>query len=226
MKKSFSVILLFLGLTLQMMGQKVFEGTLEFKMSLTGEGAETMSAFMPTGTTYKFKGSNILFKMEGGMTALMMGVILIKDGTTYMIKDPEKVVYVFKAEDEKPSPKPKVTKEDEVLTILDYKCQKYTVETTTNETSATVLVWATTEINIPKPKGQNGGAMGPGSLVEGVEGVALKKQTTMNIGGKVLMMEELVTVVKPEKLSAKLFKIPKGYEEKPGSEIMNSMGGN
>ncbi len=226
MKKILSIFLVLSALALQSYAQKSFEGTITFSMKVMGSGAEMMAAFMPTGSIHQYKGADYLMKFEGGMMGSMMGDILMKDGVVYAVKTDEKTAYKFEdeANGEAP-PKPNISKEDEVIEILGYKCQKYLAETETPQGPVSVYVWATQDLKIAKPKtsGKSSMMMSSSLFMEGVDGVVLKKMTNIDAMGMTLTTVETVTEIKAGKLSKKLFVIPKNFAMKTGQELMEQM---
>lgn len=196
--------------------QSTFEGTIRFKMTYTGEGADQYAAFAPTGVEYKFKGSNMLATMEGGMAA-MMGKILVQGdkGIAYMVKDTEQVAYKLSDDDDaatEDGTEVTVTKENETIIIQGYKCQKYKQVVKSNDTEAVVYVWATDDIKLAKPKKRSRKAKG--AMMDGIEGFPLKKVTTMDLmGTKITSTEEVESITKGG-VADKDFEIPSNYEIK------------
>ena len=210
--------------------QKPFEGTIKFTFKIMGEAAQQLEAFMPTGSNHSIKGSDYLIQTEGGMIKSMLGDVLIKggEGATYMIKENDKIAYKFTDEDNdgQDSPaKPVVTVEDEILEIAGFKCKKYKVELDSPQGPLTIFVWATNDLKAPAiPK--KAGGMGSSSSVfmEGVDGIILKKMTSISQMGMSFTTIETANEVKAVKMSKKLFKVPGGYAVKPGKELMDKLG--
>jgi hypothetical protein len=200
---------------LTLRAQKAFEGMITYKIQLMGENADQLAAFMPEAYQYKIRGNLIRFHMEGGITAALLGDILIdtKKGDAFMIKEAEKTAYLIKDTGETP-PGPVVEPEEEVITILGYPCQKYKV-TTPAETGSTVqYVWATRDIQIVKPQKSNGTApAGAGQiLIEGLDGFPLKVMTTVPEGGLILVMT--ASEVELLKIDKSDMEIPKDFTVK------------
>ena len=173
-----------------------------------------MAAFMPTSYEYLISESNLRMKINGGMSAAMLGDMLIlgEEDKSYMIKDAEKTAYLM-ADDEDDSAeemKPEVEKTDETKTISGYDCQKYIVKMKTDGPpgEAVQTMWMTEDLQIKRPKGaeKNGGAV----FVNGVEGFPMMIETkTM---GFTMVMK--VTEVEKMSIPSSTFEIPKGYEIK------------
>ncbi|MEM0995673.1 MAG: DUF4412 domain-containing protein [Bacteroidota bacterium] len=211
--------------------QETFQGTLNYGFKFSGEGIEQAQAMLPTGMEMIIRKSDVIVEMQGGMMAMMMGKILTlgKKGKTYMIKDSEETIYVMDVEkmkdDAGDAPKPKITKEDETLTIAGYECQKYKVTMETPQGEMTQQVWVTDQIKLPKSEGAGGpgGGLTSGLTMEGLPGLPLK--TMINQGPiTVIMTAKTVDPGVPDK---KLFKLPKGYdkEEFDMKSMMGGMGG-
>ncbi len=213
MKKLFNLIAILL-ISLTTFAQ--FEGKIVFDSKLMGEGAEQMQAFMPKSYVYHVKGNDLLFKMNGGMAAMMLGEILI-DGdkqTSYMMKHAEKKAIKITgdevADDNDSGPKPNIVKEDEMLTIAGYKCQKYRVEVGSGEDKMTQFIWVTSDIKIKPPKKGAPKTM-KSVFVDGIDGFPLKIMVSMNALGANLTMTMTAIEVDENKLDKAKFKIPDGY---------------
>ena len=234
MKKTLFYLLALLLMTGSAFAQKPFEGTLTFDFKFLGEGADQIAAFAPTAMVYQVRGSDMTLEIQGGMMAAMMGKILINGKTeeTYMIKDAEQTAYrIVQSEEDKAEEKTeiasKVTKEDEIITIMGYKCQKYKVVIDAQGEEVTSYVWATEELKITPPKKTDG--MVKGSLnMKDVPGIPLKKMTTLNMGGMSITQVETLKKIDTEKLPKNAFDIPAGYkvEDMDPATMMGGMMGN
>lgn len=230
MKKIYSLLFAMILSTSALTAQEVFQGEIDFSMKMMGEGVEQMEAFLPTGMAFTVGKKDMIFSMEGGMAAAMMGNILIKGkkGESYMIKDSEKTAYKIKVpkdNNDAEEMKPKVEKQDEMLTICGYECQKYKITAETPRGEVTQYVWVTDKLKFPEMKGGNG-APGAGLAsikMDGVKGLPLKMMSS-TMGFTTIITAEKVAPGTPDK---KMFKIPKGYkvEEMDPSAMMGGMGG-
>jgi hypothetical protein len=206
-------IFAFLVLASPAIAQKTFEGKMVYTIELMGEGADQMAAFMPQNYEYVVKGKKLKFKMNGGMTAAMMGEIIV-DGETeeaWMLKHEEQTAYTFpKDEEQEASPTPKITKEDEVINISGYECQKYKVVTETeNGEVNTQYLWVTDKIKLDrssKAKEFNTGSF----FLDGIDGMPLKIMME-NMGMTMIMT---ATTIDQKRVSDSEFAIPDNYEEK------------
>lgn len=213
MKKLTACIAVVLVLSAEVKAQKYFEGNIEFKLSVMGEGADKMSAFMPSGYNMHFSSSgDLLFKTNGGMMAGILGEIISKgkNGESYLVKRNEKTVYKMPAADITPKTLPVIQKENETITISGYKCQKYKVTTKeANNMTQVKYVWVTDQIIIKKPKGniQTTASV----FVDGISGFPLKIMTEM-MGITTVMTCITINKTKPD---PSLFVIPKNYTVKP-----------
>jgi hypothetical protein len=214
MKKSIFLLIVMFFVTSVTFAQRTFEGTIRHEIKYLGESADQMAAFAPSGTVYMILGNDLKFRLEGGMTAAMMGDILVKgkEGISYMLKDDEQIAYKFTSDDEEVEEvHPVITKEDEIITIVGHQCQKYKVVTTTEEGEVVTYVWTTLDFVFPKFKGSSTS----GNVVfEGVPGVPLKHMTTMDMMGMSITTIYTAIELTEGKLSAEEFEIPENYEIK------------
>lgn len=215
MKKiSLSLLVLFL-LAFSAQAQQNFMGKIRYSVKLTGEGADQMSAFMPTSYNYYIGDKMLKFTMDGGLTAAMMGEMVVHAETekAYMVKHAEQVAYEITSDEDakdEEGPKPTVTKMDEVIDIEGYKCQKYKLETEMEGETATQYMWVTDKIRLDNMGGKNmksGGEL----FVEGIEGFPLKIESeTMGMTMTMTAVEVLEKAYDDQE-----FEIPDNYEIKP-----------
>jgi len=222
MKKTLILIFSLISLS-SAWAQSTFEGTIAYSFKLTGDMAEQVASFMPTGYTIKTKGNNSLVAMEGGMMAAM-GTIL-HDGAadvTYMLDKTNKKALKMKADKNEVEPEVKVTKEAEVVEIAGYRCQKYKVIMTTDEGSVTQYIWAASDLKVTPSKSGSGNMSGI-SFIKGIDGAPLKIVSTQEQLGTMIITATKVT---PENLDASLFRVPEGYkvEDFDPAKMMGGMG--
>lgn len=194
--------------------QKTFEGKLDFEINLLGD-AGMMAAFMPSGYTYYFQGSDILFKMNGGMAATMMGEILMNgnDGVGYMIKHGEKTAYKIEADEgdsKSTGGAPEITRENETLDILGYKCQKYKVKIQAEGMDVVQYMWVTSELKLKKPKSSEKMPSGNNLFIEGLEGFPLKVVSDIPMANA--KMEMIAVQISEESLAKGMFIVPPDYK--------------
>ena len=222
MKHYIVLITLFLvAITVQ--AQKSFEGRIVYSVELSGEGAEDMAPFMPENYEFVVKGEKIKFMMKGGMAAAMLGEFISKDNDdkVWMIRHNEKRAYYFpKDEGEEEVDNAEVTKEDEVLTISGYECQKYKIVTSfPNGESVTQYVWTTDKIKFASAKKAR--RMNTGVFFQkGLEGFPLKVQA----GNAEITMIMTATIVDKSKIANSEFEFPDTYEKKE-YDPSNPLGG-
>lgn len=210
--------------------QAPFQGTMKYDFKFMGEGIEAYEAMLPTGMEINVLKTDVLTEIKGGMVAMMMGRTLskTKKGLSYMIKDSEETIYVMdpkkmKNDEEKDAEvEPVITKEDEVITISGYECQKYSVVQGEN----TAYVWSTDKFVMPKSKGgeaPSGGGMSGMINMKGISGTPLKIMTTQ-MGMTVTITASEISTTAPDK---SMFKLPKGYakEDFDMEKMMGGMGG-
>lgn len=217
MNKYWTILFCFLLISFSTKAQNGFEGEMVFEISLSGEGASELAPFMPTGYFFKMKGPDLLFKMEGGMMAAMLGEMLIKgdEGVGYLMKHDERYAYRFSLDVQESGVVPTVTETGESETILGYSCKKYRV-LTIDESSGEELeafYWVTQEINLHGAAANSQGAKN--LQVMGIKGCVLK--TTTNQMG--FLITNQLKSIKPQALSASLFKIPSDYTTKEAKEL-------
>lgn len=186
-----------------------FQGVIKYDYKVLGEGMGGMEAMMPTGMNLTIGKKGMIVEMQGGMMAAMMGTILSTKDGGYMIKNEEKTVYKLDPEketEEKDAAPSSVVKEDEVIEILGYSCQKYKTTSTGGPMGETVTyVWATDGIVFPKFSQVKGAQS---MAVEGVPGTALKTSTSV-MGMTIVNTAIEISKEKPNK---KLFKLPKAMK--------------
>jgi Domain of unknown function (DUF4412) len=212
------------------MAQSPFQGTIQYKMDFAGEGVESMQAMLPTGMVIAVLKTDVMSELQGGMAAMMSGrtITKTKNGISYTVKDSEEKIYVTDPEkmkgDGDPTEaniKPQVTKEDEVITIAGYECQKYKVVANTPRGESTAYyVWTTDQFVIPKSSHGAGSNISGMMNIEGVSGTPLKIMAEQGPVTVTITADEVITRL-PDK---KLFKLPKGYT-KEVSDASSMMGG-
>lgn len=187
------------------LGQDKFEGSIVYTYKVPIEISDMYAALVPTSMEVHASHDAVLVRIKGGMMEQMVGDIVTTPKESVMIKHGEKAVYVLPA-DAAQQPVPKVTKEDEVIDILGYSCQKYRVEIETAMGLQVNYLWVTDKyaINLKGGKGMEG------LTFKGIEGLTLKTMTTQND----LTMVMTATSVDVKKLKNTFFEVPKGYERK------------
>lgn len=234
MKRITLLLSLFLMAFAAVNAQKSFEGTLEYDMKLMGEGADQVSAFMPTKQIMQFGNGNMTLEMEGGMMAAMMGKVLVqsKENKVFMIKDAEQtaieLVQEDEAEEEEDGPAPEITELDETITIEGYECKKFKVVMDSDAGPVTQYLWVTKDIKLDMPNKKRDGIGNNPLSVDGIEGIPLKIMSTMDMGGMEMTSIMTASKVEAEKFGKDTFKVPKGYdiEKKSAQELFGGMMGN
>lgn len=197
-----------------LIAQKPFAGTVNFKWNIAGEGAEMMEAMMPTNLVVVFgkAGSRVTF--EGGMMSAMFGefVYNAKSDKSYMIKADEEVAYLMSDEEENAQPVSSYDKEDEIITIQGYACQKYKMTSMSNGVESVSYVWLTNDI---KPYHSDKGSKIGFNGVSADMGFPMKIVTSAD-GITVTMTAEKIDPTVPNKA---LFAVPKGYDVKPYTDM-------
>lgn len=216
MKKLLSTFLLILAFGSSVYAQNGFEGQITFNVKLMGEGADQMAAFMPSAYNYVFKGGDLKFWMEGGMTAAMMGeiVVLGGEGKAYMVKHDEKTAYLMPGSEDDDAGNDQdieVEKLDSTKKILGYSCRKFKItQKAEGGEDAVQYFWTTPDIRFDRNSStdQHAGGM----FVEGVEGFPLMVISTMDMGGNKMTSVMTVTKIDERSVSADEVSVPGDYE--------------
>lgn len=200
--------------------QKLFEGHIKYKFQISGEGAESMEAFMPTSMELFVSKKGMVTKMNGGMMAAMMGNIIVNDNGAYILQDAEKkALEIDKEEMEKEAAEaeePVIEKLKETEKIQGYKCQKYKT-TTKDESGAEVVsfMWVCSDYKMPEFKSPTSSNV----TVKGVEGMVLKTSSE-TMGFTVTLLAEEIDTKAPDKA---MFSVPSDYTVEKFD--VNSFGG-
>ncbi|MCG8574364.1 MAG: DUF4412 domain-containing protein [Flavobacteriales bacterium] len=223
------ITLLFLGLFATLVNaQDNFEGKIKYEMEYSGEDIEGLVSMMPAAYVYEFSEYGFKFTVEGGMMAMMMGTMMTnaEEEVLYILKENEKMAYkIDTSEDEEDDSEddmeeiPVIVKEDEVLEIAGYECQKYSLTSkeqqlndagVMEEVETTVYVWVTDELSVGTDVDGEEISMG-NIFLQGVKGFPLKVETTMIMGeGKTVMIQTAV-LVEEKKYSKSDFEVPSDY---------------
>lgn len=193
------------------------EGMASFRMKITGEMADLLGPMMPNRMILRFKDGNTRISMEGGIAAAMMGDILYlgAEDKSYMVKDKEKTAYKMpekSSEVESAAPVIEFLGEEQVN---GYTCKKYHVVIQTDkEGTIDQILWATPDIQAPKPKKTSTGGSGAALFVKGVEGFPVKVEQNVKQAG--INLTQTIDLEKYETApqDASLFVIPDNYKIK------------
>lgn len=203
-----------LGLTTAF-AQKTFQGTLEYKISLTGEYAEMLAGLIPEKYIFEVLKNDFLMYMQGGMVSEMMGRVLYQDksGETYIIMDSDKIIYTLGSE-QTATVQTTIEETDETREILGYTCKKYQVTTVVDTLTTTQTVWANNTYVLPKVKNPDGLNMNATFYIDGIKGLPML--TEIDVDGMILLME--LTHIDFNKPNNENFSLPKDYAVKPYEE--------
>jgi hypothetical protein len=205
MKKTALLFICFIATT-NLYAQKVFEGHINYSFKIMGEGMDSYAAMMPTSMDLFSSKKAMMVKINGGMMENTMGETVSTPKGSYMIKHSEKTTYAFNSNAETSEETPTVVKEDEVLTISGFSCQKYKVTRSTPMGEQTSYAWINSDYKLPLM-----GAKGAESMaVPGVPGIVLKTMVSQGPMTVVLTASEFIT----GKQDKKYFTVPKGYAKK------------
>jgi hypothetical protein len=200
-----------------------FEGKIVYSMEVKGENAAMLGSMMPNKMEMHFLGKDIMVRTVGGMAAGAMGDIITMGakGKTYMVVHKKKKVYDMtdNGEKELSADKLPVIKEMGQENVNGYFCTKYSVTfPKSNGNELFQYLWATKEIDVPKPDGK---ASRSQMFLDGVEGfpVRMDQYITLNqMGGMSINIESNLTEISKDKPDAALFVIPSKYKEEPFDE--------
>lgn len=203
-------VIAFLVGSSSLMAQSKFQGTVKYSWNISGEGVEAFQFMMPTGSTLITSKHGSRLIIEGGMMSEMMGEIAYnaKSKKSFQLKVDAKTASELPADEAPTGPEPTITKEDEVIEILGYSCQKYRVESMQNGAETTQYVWTTDAFSI-YDSGKNASiSMGTSTKLEGFPMKIVVTEGPVT-------MEMLVTELTPGKPSKALFSVPKDYTMEP-----------
>lgn len=198
-------------LALNGFSQKPFEGIITYNVSISGDGAEAVQAFMPTEFKYYFKNSSVKLVMSGGFSA-MLGEYLIdgNKGISYLVKHEEKSYSVLKDESNAKSTE-NSNFLGETLFIEGYECKKYeSVTTNENGEKTTSYLWTTDKISIKFSKKESMNSNMQMLFGSSNKGFPLKV-VSENQGFNLTLT---ATSIDKRKLSKKEFQVPKNYQLK------------
>lgn len=224
MKKALFYLLLVFFSATTLSAQKTFQGTIEYKYEMKGEGAEMMAAFMPEKMVVKYGEKSMLTLMEGGMMGTMMGKIVVngETGENFVVKDDEQAVYMIKTEDIEEEAagkeKPKIEKLGEQKEILGYSAQRYKITTMQEGTEMVQYVWITEELKAPEVDSPAGNQMGGMVSTEYIPGFPLEMEVAIPETGMTLLLA--ATNIDKTKVDASEFARPEDYEMKDFEEMM------
>jgi hypothetical protein len=224
MKKTILLLLAILLIVPSAFTQKIVLGTVDYSYKVIGEGADQMAGMMPNKMVIKYGKNGLSSKMEGGMMAASMGKTVVngETGDVFMIKESEKVLYVMSKEEIKAEAdkvgETDVKSFDDTKTIMGYKCKKYTQSITMQGQTVEQTLWATDELKTPDYESEAfRGMAGQGGLNFDIDGFPMLIEIGLPMANLTLQLE--VSNIDFGKIPAKEFEKPKGYTEKPFSEM-------
>jgi hypothetical protein len=169
----------------------------------------------PTKMVLKIKNENAVMLMDGMMK--METLYLKGKDASYKINRDAKTYSVLPPPKEDPNNKVdiKVTKTGETAKVLEYPCNKYLVNVTTQGNSISYFVWTTTAIKDFDLKSLARQRMGnqETNFYEKLEGVPLKTEMTSPQGKMTMECAE----IKKQSIPSSEFEIPSDFKEVPFS---------
>lgn len=195
--------------------QQLFEGKITYEFSLSGEGSEAFSMFMPTSMTIDALKGNSNVELQGGFTAGVGRYFTnVKKNKTYRVVDDEETVYESTIEETTPSNQT-IVKLDETATIAGFICQKYVITQIVDGNTSISYVWVNSDFYMTNATNGSGG-LGGLITIDGLSGLCLKVESF----SEGITVSITATEVSFEKPSKNLFKIPKKYKVLPEASGM------
>jgi hypothetical protein len=205
-------------LSLRLLAQEPFEGTIEYDFSVSGAMAQMAKNQVPKRQVMKYGKNKMLMITEGGAMP-MKSLVDVEKNVTYMINDKEKSAKRLKNNSEKTADQkasddskdePIVTKLDEKAEILGYTCTKYkVVAKAMMGMEVTQYVWAAEKLKQPFDTKSKESLKSAGAI-KGIEGIPLKMVSEM--GGIDFKTTMTAVSVKKEKIPGSEFELPKDYK--------------
>jgi hypothetical protein len=226
MRKVLFTLSLLLTIHWGLQAQKTMQGTVVYNYSVSGEGSEMMASMLPEKMTVTYGNNAIMTTMEGGMMASMMGRMIVNDGEGYIIQDDKEIIYNMSEEDianaETPTASDLEKIEGESREIMGYTCEAYRMKMTQNGQEMSQVIWATKALKAPKIKGAAAANMN--QTFAGLGGLdAFPMEVEIELAAMPIKMVLSVSELKMEKPDPSVFAKPKGYEQKPFSDLIRSM---
>lgn len=216
--KNLIVAFMALAIALPTLAQKKFEGTIKFKMSYEDLPAEmaAMEAMLPDEMTTVIKGEKSRLEQSMGMGMSSVTITDMKKGSGVLLMDMmgQKIAMEMTKEEFEKMDKKKVSQNkpefkyvDGTKDIAGYKCKKALV---VFEGAGEMEVYYTEEL-----------PAGASKKFEGLNGFPL--EYTISQGP--MKVNFSASSVKQEKVDAKLFEIPSGYDKMTFEDFQKKMGG-
>lgn len=206
------------AMALPTLAQKKFEGTIKFALSYEDLPAEmaAMEAMLPDEMTTVIKGEKSRLEQSMGMGMTSVTITDMKKGSGVLLMDMmgKKIAMEMSKEEFEKMDKKKASEKkpefkytDETKEIAGYKCKKALI---VMEGAGEMEVFYSEEL----PSGAN-------KQFEGLKGFPLEYK----IAQGPMKIKVTATSVAQEKVSAKLFEIPDGYDKMSFEEFQKQMGG-
>jgi hypothetical protein len=214
MKKIWSIILVSV-VTITLYAQKNFEGVIKYDVKVLEKEFTPFASFMPNEYEFYFKGMDALYRINGGVTASLLGdfVSIGKEGKTYMVNNVKKIVYTLDDQTVSKNEKVKTTATKETKTILGYSCKKYILEIPSEEGMIEQIMWVTTDIQVSRPK-TNEAVSGISStfFVDGIVGFPLQITSSTTSNGMKVTLDVVAKKVESKTLETSMFTLPSDYK--------------
>ena len=216
--KNLIVAFMALAIALPTLAQKKFEGTIKFDLSYEDLPAEmaAMEAMLPDEMVTVIKGEKSRLEQSMGMGMSSVTITDMKKGSGVLLMDMmgKKVAMEMTKEELEKMDKKKASQKEPEFKYVDgakeiagYKCKKAIVSI---EGAGEMELYYTEEL-----------PAGASKQFEGLKGFPL--EYTISQGP--MKINVSASSVKQEKVNAKLFEIPDGYDKMTFEEFQKSMGG-
>lgn len=216
--KNLIVAFMALAIALPTLAQKKFEGTIKFDLSYEDLPAEmaAMEAMLPDEMVTVIKGEKSRLEQSMGMGMSSVTITDMKKGSGVLLMDMmgRKVAMEMTKEELEKMDKKKASQKEPEFKYVDgakeiagYKCKKAIVSI---EGAGEMELYYTEEL-----------PAGASKQFEGLKGFPL--EYTISQGP--MKINVSASSVKQEKVNAKLFEIPDGYDKMTFEEFQKSMGG-
>ena len=211
MRKTITLTAIFLLLFSYSPAQDVFQGSITFESTFKGTLTKLMARKYPDGAVYHFRDADVRISVDGGMVESMNEVLVkSKDRESYYLHKDKATAYRVPDDwgyGEGQAVKYSVQKQDEVIQILGYDCQKYLIEIGMSDVDFTVQLWVA-DIQLADIQGLPENEF---IFYVGVKGFPLKKIIEMDFAYKgvpTITMTDIATDISFDLPDKELFEIP------------------
>ncbi len=196
--------------------QKNFEGLIKYDVKILEKQFAMFASMMPNEYEFYIKGQDILYRVNGGITATFLGDFLSKgkEGKTYMINRNQKTIYTLDEQSQLRDKSTKITATKETKSILGYNCKKYIMELKADDGSIIEqTLWVTSDIQFTKPKSNESvSGISNSFFIDGIHGFPLQVTSSTVTNGMRVTIDMIAKKVEPKTLDATIFELPKDFK--------------